>query len=123
MSETATGDVCVAACFLDAAKSRLRVRVLEARDVRAGDKTGTSDAYVRATLLDGSKGSSQQVFHTKVVWHHLSRLAARVFLPRREKHGEGRARRGPGRIHRRDLWLFRARRRSVRGDAPRGSVT
>ena len=66
--ETATGDVCVAACFLDAAKSRLRVRVLEARDVRAGDKTGTSDAYVRATLLDGSKGSKQQVFRTKVVY-------------------------------------------------------
>jgi len=66
--ETATGDVCVAACFLDAAKSRLRVRVLEARDVRAGDKTGTSDAYVRATLLDGSKGSKRQVFRTKVVY-------------------------------------------------------
>lgn len=66
--KTATGDVCVAACFLDAAKSRLRVRVLEARDVRAGDETGTSDAYVRATLLDGSKGSKRQVFRTKVVY-------------------------------------------------------
>lgn len=88
VSETATGDVCVAACFLDAAKSRLRVRVLEARDVRAGDKTGTSDAYVRATLLDGSKGSSQQVFHTKVVYGTTSPAWRHEFFFRVEKSTE-----------------------------------
>ena len=65
----AAGEVCVAACFLDAKKSRLRVRVLEARDVRAGDETGTSDAYVRATLLEnGRKAKDAQVFRTKVVY-------------------------------------------------------
>ena len=109
--ETATGDVCVAACFLDAAKSRLRVRVLEARDVRAGDKTGD----LRRVRPRDSSGRLEGFITTSVpheggLRHHLSRLAARVFLPRREKHGEG-PRRRPGRIHRRDLWLFRARRR------------
>ena len=90
VSETATGDVCVAACFLDAAKSRLRVRVLEARDVRAGDKTGTSDAYVRATLLDGSKGSKRQVFRTKVVYGTTSPAWRHEFFFRVEKSTEKR---------------------------------
>lgn len=66
--EKSTGEVCVSACFLDEQRTRLRVRVLEARDVRAGDAAGTSDAYVVATLLDGSRGSQRQVFHTKVVY-------------------------------------------------------
>lgn len=66
--EKSTGLVCVAACFLDVERTRLRVRVLEAKNVRAGDKTGTSDPYVTATLLDGSKGLAKQVFRTKVVY-------------------------------------------------------
>ena len=66
--EKSTGLVCVAACFLDVERTRLRVRVLEAKNVRAGDKTGTSDPYVTATLRDGSKGLAKQVFRTKVVY-------------------------------------------------------
>ena len=66
--EKSTGLVCVAACFLDVERTRLRVRVLEAKNVRAGDETGTSDPYVTATLRDGSKGLAKQVFRTKVVY-------------------------------------------------------
>jgi hypothetical protein len=63
--------------------------VLEARDVRAGDKTGTSDPYVTATLLDGSKGLARQVFRTKVVYGTTSPAWRHTFNFRVDENAAG----------------------------------
>jgi hypothetical protein len=72
-----SGEVLLVAYFADARKTRLRVRVVKARNIKAADVTGTSDAYVVGTLRDATSAKEDQVFRTKVVektvapaWRH-----------------------------------------------------
>lgn len=98
LKKTFMGSVCVSAYFLDDEKTRLKVRVLEARDIKAGDVSGTSDPYVCATLQGNTYMGTErnrmgnypepQVFRTTVIYGTTAPVWRHDFFFRVENSSE-----------------------------------
>ena len=79
-NRSVSGEVNLMIYFVDTLKTKLCVRLIKAKNIKAADMGGTSDPYVLAKLptgVKGVRGREDQIYRTKVVfatvgpvWNH-----------------------------------------------------